>query len=323
MGKRRIRNLIKIDQKQLLGFDIRQDRATEVRKRFKIQTFTNIKEAISENPNIMIIATPPDQHKQFAQIAIKNNINVFLEVNLIYKDVESILKKMNKKSIVVCSSNTMIFHPIVKKLKKLIEQNSIGKIYSINHNVGHYLPDWHPWEDYRKFFVSRKKTGGARELMPVEMIWLTYLFSDVKSVFANVKKISKLDVQIDDLYQVILEFKNNIFCTLSIDVFAIPSFKETKIIGEKGTILCDFNQGLIKINKGRGWKSIKVKTGKVAPGYKGTTPSESLYEEEIQRFLKAVKKIEPCSFSLKNELKILKLLETIELSSRIGKKIKL
>jgi len=321
MGKRRIRNLQKLGYKQLLGFDLRVDRVLETNKKYKIKCFDNFRNALNEKPAIMIIATPPHLHKEYAKKAIQQNIHVFLEVNLLHNHVQSILKFSEKKSSIVCSSSTMRYHPVVKKLKTLLEQKKIGKIYSIHHHVGHFLPNWHPWENYKDFFVSRKETGGARELVPVELIWLTYVFSDVRSVFANVNKISKLDVKIDDNYQAILEFKNKVFCTLNIDVFSIPSVKETKIIGEKGTIICDFTKSQLKIDTGKGWKLLKLSRGKVASGYKGITPAESLYEEEILDFLKTIEKRKLYSFSLKNELKILKILKTIEKSSKLGRKI--
>lgn len=321
MGKRRIRNLQKLGYDQLLGFDLRKDRILETKKKYKIKCYNNFKDALNENPSVMIIATPPHLHKEFAKIATQKNIHIFLEVNLLGKHVQSILKFSKKRSSIVCSSSTMRFHPVVKKLKNLIEQKKIGKIYSIHHHVGHFLPDWHPWESYKDFFVSRKETGGARELVPVELNWLTYIFSDIQTVFANVNKISKLDVNIDDNYQVILEFKNKIHCTLNIDIFSIPSVKETKIIGEKGTICCNFDKSQIKINIGKGWKLISLSKGKVASGYKGITPPESLYEEEILNFLRTIQKTQTCFFSLKDELKILKILDAIEKSSNIGKKI--
>lgn len=321
MGKRRIRNLQKLGYNQLFGFDLREDRVLETKKKYKINCFNNFKNALDEKPTIMIVATPPHLHKEYAKKAIEQNIHVFLEVNLLSNHVQSILKLTQKSSSVVCSSNTMRFHPVVKKLKNLVEQKKIGKIYSIHHHVGHFLPNWHPWEHYKNFFVSRKETGGARELVPVELNWLTYIFSDIRSVFANVNKISNMDVKIDDNYQAILEFKNKIYCTLNIDVFSIPSVKETKIIGEKGTILCNFDESQIKINIGSSWKVIYLSKGNVATGYKGITPAESLYEDEILNFLRAIQKRQNYSFSLKNELKILKILDTIEKSSKLGKKI--
>jgi len=215
----------------------------------------------------------------------------------------------------------MLYNPVVKELSKIIRKSSTGKILTVYHHFGHYLPNWHPWEDYRKFYVSKKETGAAREVVPFELIWMTYLFSGIKSVYGQVNKISKLETNIDDIYEILIEFKNGIHCVLIIDVISSPAFSETKIITEKGTILCDHNLGLIKQNYGLKWVSKKLKMGKIAKGYKGNTGSETLYEEELNTFFDYILKKKKYPFSFNDELKILKVLDSIENSNKKGKKI--
>jgi predicted dehydrogenase len=320
MGKRRIRNLLKLGQSDIIGFDTRKDRRNETTKKYHIKTFSRLDEAFEKKPGLMIISTPPDLHLKYAKVAIEKNVNFFTELNMFSKDIEQIIHKMRGKSIVGLPSCTLRFHPVVKKAKQLLDKNTIGNVLLIQQHIGQYLPNWHPWEDYRKFFVSKRETGGARELLPFELFWLTYLFSDIKSVYANIGKVSKLDADIDDFYQILIEFKNKIFCTLNIDVVSIPSFRETKIIGEKGTILCNFVEGTIKINRGKNWKELKLNMGSVAKGYVGSTPPEALYEDEMRAVLNAIKKEKKYPYSMNDELKTLKTMDIIEQSSKKGKK---
>jgi len=321
MGKRRIRNLLKLGYKEITGFDTRKDRREEVEKLYNVRTFSTITEALKGKPDCMIISTPPDLHFKYSNIAIKHNIHFFTEVNLSSKDLIQIIKKLKRKSIVGAPSCTMLYHPIIKKLKKLNIKKQIGKPLTVYHHFGHYLPNWHPWEDYRKYYVSRRETGAAKEVIPFELVWLTHLFSDISSVYASIHKISKLKADINDIYQVIMEFENGIQCVMVVDVISEPAFNETKIIGEKGAILCDFNKGLIKIGKGNKWKTLKLKTTGAAKGYIGNTPSESLYVEEMRTFLKTIKqkKLYPHTFS--DELEILKILDAIETSNKKSTKI--
>jgi len=321
MGKRRIRNLKKLGYTELIGFDPRKDRRNEVWIKYKISSVKTFEDALEKKPDCMIISTPPDLHFKYADIAIKENIHFFTEVNLSSRDVAKIIRKLKEKSIVGVPSCTMLYNPVVKKLKQLINKQKIGKILTVYHHFGHYLPNWHPWEDYRKFYVSKKETGGAREIVPFELIWLIYLFSEIKSVYGSIRKISNLEADIDDIYQILVEFKNGIQCILVIDVISFPAFNETKIIGEKGVILCDHNKELIKIGKREKWKTLKLKTGKVAKGYKGSTPSESLYEEEMQNFIGAVTKGKKYPLSFKDEFRILKILDFIEASNKKGKRL--
>jgi len=321
MGKRRIRNLTVLGYSDIIGFDPRSDRRKESEKKYGIQTFSSIVNAIKNSPDAMIISTPPDLHTKYAKIAIKNKIHFFTEVNLISKEISDILKRLSSSKIVGVPSCTMLFHPVIIKLKKLLQTQTIGKVLFIDHHFGHYLPDWHPWEDYRKFYVSKKSTGGAREIVPFELVWIKSIFPKIKSVSANVKKISNLDVKIDDIYQIMLEMQSKTLCNLTVDVITQPSIKETKIVGEKGVLICNYATGEIKIGKNEKWAVQKMKMGKVAPGYKGNTGQESLYEDEMKSFINSIKKKQKYPHSFKDELEILQILDLIEISSKKGKKL--
>ncbi len=321
MGKRRVRNLIKLKHTNIVGFDPRPDRRKESMSKYKISTVSTIEEGIKQNPNVMIISTPPDLHYQYAQIAIKENIHFFTEVNLASSDIEKIIKKLKHKSIVAAPSCTTLYNPVVKELQKIITAKSIGKIFTVYHHFGHYLPNWHPWENYKNFYVSKKETGAAREVVPFELVWMTSLFSEIKSVYGHIDKISKLKTNIDDIYEILMEFKNGIKCVLIIDVLSTPAFSETKIIGEKGTILCDHNTGVIKLHNGKKWKIKQLQMGVVAKGYKGNTGAETVYEEEIKAFLDSITKKKKYPHSFKKELKLLEVLDAIELSNKKDKKI--
>ena len=217
-------------------------------------------------------------------------------------------------------SSTMLFHPIIKQLKKLIKKKTIGKPLTVYHHFGHYLPNWHPWEDYRNFYVSKKETGAAREVVPIELVWMIHLFSDVYSVYGDIDKISTLEANIDDIYQILIEFVNGIKCTFIVDVISEPAINETRITGDKGMIYCYHNTGTIKIGKGNKWKEVKIETGKIAKGYKGNTPSDSIYVEEMKSFLDTIKK-SSARHTFDDELKILRVLDAIELSNKKSKKI--
>jgi len=321
MGKRRIRNLVHLGYSDILGYDIQKTRRDESEQKYRIKTFEKIEDALDYNPKAMIISTPPDLHLKYANLAIKNNIDFFMELNHSSSHVKQIINKIKGKKIIAAPSCTMRYHPVVLELEKLLNKKKIGKILQIHHYNGQNLKSWHPWENYKKFFVSKKETGGAKELVPFELNWLIHLFSKIESVSANVEKISDLDVDIDDIYQIHAQFKNGIVGNLVFDVISNPSFRETKLIGSKGVILCDFKKGIIQINTGKKWKIKKTKMGMTAPGYIGNTPSETVYEEEIKNFLLAVKRKQKYPFSLNQDLQILKVLDAIELSSKKGKKV--
>jgi len=312
MGKRRIRNLQNLGQNKIIGFDVRKDRREESKKKYHIETYADVDEAINQKPDLIIISTPPDLHLKYVEIAIKNKIPFFTELNLISKDVKKIITCLEKSKIKGFPSCTFYFHPVVLKLKQLLQKKSIGKIILVSHHTGQYLPNWHPWEDYRKFFVSKKETGGAKEILAIDSIWLSNIFGKIEKIEGITGKLSKLKVDIDDFYNIQILFEKRVFCNLLIDVMSIPSIKETKIIGEKGTINCNFKNGKIVILDDSKIKIIKNKIGNTAKGYKGITSSEKVYELEIKHVIRSLQGKEKFPFSFKQEFEILKYIELIK-----------
>lgn len=323
MGKRRIRNLQKLGYTKIIGVDSRLDRQSETKQLYSVKTYSDINDSLLENPDAIIISTPPDQHLKYAELAIKHKIPFFTELNLIDSHVKQIIRKCNEKNVIACPSYTMRNHPVVKELKKLVDKNTIGKIFLVVHHTGHYLPNWHPWENPQEFFASKKETGGAKELLAADLVWLSYVFPTPKSLSGYVDKISNLKIKADDVYSTTMQLKNGITCYVLIDIISIPSIKITKIMGENGTITCDFISGKLEINNGKHCKKINVKMGQVAKGYRGITPSESLYEDEMKSFIDTVFNQKKYPYTFKDELYSLQIIKKIEKSNYLKKELNL
>ena len=65
-----------------------------------------------------------------------------------------------------------MFHPIIKNIIKFYDENDVGEIINIQCQVGQWLPDWHPYEDYKKTYFSRKDLGGGVALTLIHEIHL-------------------------------------------------------------------------------------------------------------------------------------------------------
>src|SRR5437899_355914 len=90
MGKRRIRNLKQLGHTDVIGFDTRGDRCKEANEKYQISAFTDISNALKENPNAMVISTTPDLHMKYAKVAIKNKVHFFTEASVVQDDMEEI-----------------------------------------------------------------------------------------------------------------------------------------------------------------------------------------------------------------------------------------
>ena len=316
MGKRRIRNLKQLNQDEIIGFDIRNDRCIEVNEKFNIETFTEIKNALNEKPDVMIISTPPDLHMKYAKIALENRLHFFTEVNILQDEMNEIINELKRTDVVGFPSCTMIFHPIIKKIDAYLKSGKIGKILSFLYHSGMYLPDWHPWEDYRSFYVSKRITGACREIVPFELLWIIRSFGEISNVTSKIAKISNLDADIDDIYNVLLEFENGIQGNLTVDVISRFPYRQLKILGEDGVITADWSERTVNyFTKNDGWIKEEINDGNIEENY---IHGDGPYVEEMESFIKTIKEKGNPENTFKNDHKILKILEAIEKSNVLG-----
>jgi len=96
--------------------------------------------------------------------------------------------------------------------------------------MGQYLPDWHPWEDYREVYFSKKKTGACREMFAFELGWISYALglTKIKQICGLTKKISELEMSADDVYSAVMQFRSGTVGNIAIDVLSKKTFSHPK-----------------------------------------------------------------------------------------------
>lgn len=315
MGKRRIRNLQHLKVGEIVGFDVREDRRREAEEKYAIRTFSKFDEAMRSSPDALIISTPPDLHIKYALEAAKNDKHFFMEANVVDRGMTELIDLCRKKSIVAAPSCAMRFIPSVRKIKEIVDNGTIGKILAFTYHSGQYLPDWHPWEDITEYYVSRRETGGGREIVPFEFVWLTWVLGDVDTISCFKGKLSKLEADIDDVYQIIMKFRNSVLGHMLIDVVSRTADRSFKMFGADGVIFWEWGTSVnVYTSKDQKWTSYPEKAGTTVKGYVEKIKEEP-YIEEMDVFVKAIKRKEKYPYTLDEDKRVLELLYAAEKSS--------
>lgn len=314
MGKRRIRNLKALGIGDITGFDPRTDRRQEAEGRYGTPTFESFEAAMTAEPDALIISTPPDLHTFYALQGIRKGKHCFIEASVIDDGLAETEKLVEGSGLVVAPSCTLRFHPLVQTIKRLIETDQIGRVLGFTYHSGQYLPDWHPWERISEYYVSRRETGGCREIVPFELTWLTWILGPVSTVSCMKSRTNFLEADIDDIYQVLLRFGSGLLGHLMVDVVSRTPIRFLRLIGESGTIEWNWSETSVRMYsaQSRSWQTFSEPPGYVEPGY---LHAETMYVKEMEQFLKALSGKEPYGYTIGEDRRILSLLRTAELSS--------
>lgn len=239
MGKRRIR-LIKRNYPEfnIYGVDKREDRRKEVESEFHIYCSDSIENLNSKfSINVAFVCTAPLSHDSIISECLKRKWHVFTELNLVSDGYEKNIKLARENGCKLFLSSTFYYREEIKYIKEYIKNNN----WNYNYHIGQYLPDWHPWETYKDFFVGDVRTNGCREIMAIEFPWLTAVFGKVEKFNVISNKISSLNIEYNDNYLIQLVHENGNKGNIIVDVVSpvavrrFEAYSESKYIRWNGT----------------------------------------------------------------------------------------
>ncbi len=320
MGKRRVRCLKHLGAGSIVGFDPRADRRAEAEQKYGIATVARIEDGFEGEPDAVIISTPPDLHTAYARMAGERDTHFFTEASVIAEGLDELMALCAGKPIVAAPSCTMRFHPLVRVMRDLVRDGAAGRILACTHHSGQYLPDWHPWEDYRAFYAARRATGACREIVPFELNWLTWVLGELTAVSCFNGKLSALEADIDDVYQILLRFEGPILGHLLVDVVARAPYRSCRLLGEEGVIEWVWQDRRVRLFSAadKTWTDYQEPSSTVEAGY---INPEEMYIEETRAFVAAICGTAPYPFTLADDRRLLAYLAGIERSADEGARI--
>ena len=313
IGKRHFKNISKILDAKIIVLT-KQKNLPELQKN-NVHVVNSLKEALSYNPDIGFVTNETSLHVDTAIKLANNGMNLFLEKPLSHsmKNVNKLQKIIKKKKLITQIGCHMRFHPCIRKIKNILEKNSLGRILSVDIESSSYLPDWHPYEDYRFGYAARDDLGGGISLTSIHEIDLLYWFFGMpQKVFSIIGKFSDLKVKTDDLSVMTFLLKNKIVGEVHLDYFQRPEFKSCKIKGVKGTLYWDscINEVKFFSHKSQKWKSlIKIQNFQ----------KNSMYVDEIKYFFNCIKNNCITMNNIDDGIKTLQIVLNAKKSSKFGK----
>ena len=316
IGKRHLKNIL---SKKNMDILICTKRKNLKFKEKNIRIIETIDKAIVEKPDLAFVTNETSFHVKTALKLAKAGIDLFIEKPLssTSNNLIALEKNISKNHLISLVGCDHRFHPCLKKIKEIIDNNRLGRVYSVQVESGSLLSDWHPYEDYRKGYSARKELGGGiATTMTHELDFLQWFFGDVKEIFSITKKVSDLDIAVDDISSMTMIFKNGIIGELHLDYFARPEFKSCKIKGTEGTLYWNTNSNDVKIfyNDKNKWKTIfKAKNFE----------RNQMFMKELEYFLKCVKNKEKTFNDISEGKKIVEVILGAKKSSKFKKMISL
>jgi len=318
IGRRHFQNLLTLGEKDIVLLrSLKSTINTDELKDFLV--VNQLEEALSLKPDAVILANPTALHLDVAIPAAKSGCHLFFEkpISDSMKGIDTLFDAVRVGGGKAVIGFQFRFHPGLKKIKMLIENNEIGEIISARAHWGEYLPGWHPWEDHRKSYSAKKELGGGVILTlshPID--YLNWMLGPVSTVWGHHRQINHLEIEVEASAEIGLVFKSGAFASIHLNYIQSPGRHDLEIIGDQGTIRWDNSDGIAHIfrTKTQMWESYNPPVN---------FERNDLFLAEMKHFIDVVKKDVQPICTLEDGVEVQKIVDAAYLSLKEQRFIKL
>jgi predicted dehydrogenase len=314
IGKRHIGNLCRLGVHDIIAFDVQSSRREEVRERFGVSVVASLEEAWEYKPSVAVITVPTSLHVPLALQAAKHGCHLFIEKPLSHtmEGVDKLLREVKERGLITLVGCNMRFHPGLMRVKELIDEGTVGKVVATQVEVGQYLPDWHPFEDYRHSYSARQDLGGGVILDAIhEIDYIRWMLGEVKAVACFAGKLSRLEIETEDTAGILLRFSSGAIGEIHMDYVQRTYSRTCQIIGDEGTIRWDYTSDEVQ------WYSAATREWQVLRNSSGWNPNQ-MYLDEMQHFLRCLVGEEKPTLDVFEGVRVLEVTLAAKASAKAG-----
>ncbi len=287
IGRRHLRNLLSLGERDILLY--RTHHATLPEDELAgIPVETDLRLALANKPDAVIISNPTALHLDVAIPAVKCGCHILLEKPISHSmaRVDDLKHAVQENGSKVLVGFQFRFHPGLQQIKKLLDEEAIGEPISARAHWGEYLPNWHPWEDFKQAYAARPELGGGVVLtLSHPLDYLRWLLGEVDSLWAFTSQ-KGLHMPVEDVAEIGLRFKNGTIGSLHLDYNQRPPSHTLEVIGTRGSLRWDNADGIVRLAQvgpdgtAGAWQSYPPPTG---------FERNWMFLEELRHFFKVIR----------------------------------
>ncbi len=301
IGRRHLRNLRLLGEEDILLY--RTHRATLPDADLAgLPVETDLEAALNRGPDAVIVANPTALHLDIAVPAAQAGCHILIEkpVSHSMERIDHLQEAVRANGCRVLVGFQFRFHPGLRQVGGWLNEGVIGKPVSVGAHWGEYLPDWHPWEDYRTSYAARPELGGGvvRTLChPID--YLRMLLGEIGSVHGTTGDLG-LRLPVEDTAEISLRFESGIIGGVHLNYNQRPPRHDLEIVGTGGTIRWDNADGAARLYRAQDprWRTVPLPEG---------FERNDLFLAEMRHFLAVLREGQPPACSLDDGIRALQL----------------
>lgn len=267
IGQRHLRNLRALlgDEVEVLAWRARNTSPVlradmtvspdgEIEEIYGVRGFSELEDALAERPDVVFVTNPNTLHLATALAAARAGCHLFIEKPLAHTTdgVGELVAEVESRQLVAFVAYQFRFHPGLARVKRILDEGRLGRLVAAHVVNGEYLPDWHPWEDYRETHPARRELGGGSlNIQTHELDLALWLFGMPSKVYAVGGHLSQLEVDVEDSVSLLAECSSDgrrFPVHIHLDYVQRPPQRVCEVIGDAGKLRYDYYANQVELH---------------------------------------------------------------------------
>jgi predicted dehydrogenase len=323
MGKRRIRCLLAcgVAPEQIVVFDTRGDRLEESQAKYGVRVSEDYEAPLADAQIAAVfVAVPAFLHLEYCTAAVRAGKHWFCEAPLAVslEGIDALVAATRERGLVGAVGCQLLFHPLARALANWSQAS--GPVLAGSYSVGTYLPEWHPYEDYRRYYVAdAAKGGGNVDLVGLDVSWIRWIVGRaIEAVTCRSSKTGALELApgTPDHHEIILDFTGGLMLSLHFDAVDRTHERWLRLATDKSTAKWSSLEPCVRVfdAAAKRWRTIDPPAG---------YDYEQCYHDEIGHYLECIGSRTPWPFSFEAAEEAVRVLVAMAHSSERGTTVRL
>lgn len=318
----------KIPQLELAAVcDVNVLLAKEIGQKENVPYYKNYKDLIHDKDvDIVAICSPNGLHREMGVAVARENKHCIMEkpIALNFKDALSLVSAFKKSKGKLFPVLQVRYNPVVKIIKKHIEEKNLGRILTASLIIRWTRPQ--KYFDESNWKGTIKMDGGTLLTQGIHYVdIMQYLLGSARSVFGKLERVAHR-IETEDIANAIIDLKLGTRVNLEFTICTYPHNIECSltILGEKGTVKI----GGTAMNTCEIWEVKNVPKPEIPEGVTPNIYAEGLYAGSCPNHIAIYQNLvdhliynKPSSINGGDALESLRIIDGIKKSSDIGKEI--
>ena len=248
IGRRHLRNLLALGERDIAF--LRTGRGTLPPDDLEeFPAFTDMESALAWRPQGVVVANPTACHVAVATAAARAGCSLLVEKPVSHDGdgLAALADALASGGGRLLMGYQLRFHPTLRRLVDLLTEGAIGRPFFARAEWGEYLPDWHPWEDYRQGYAARADLGGGvvRTLChPFD--YLRWALGDApRLTWAHTGRSGLLEIDVEDWAEAGFSWDSGVTAAVHLDYLARPATHTLRLWGTGGALEWDGLSGAL------------------------------------------------------------------------------